>query len=77
MINLMVKMMGKSYAYEKGRSMNVIVKEDEYYGKKILKIHEVKDGEESEKPVVQFGFKKAKAIVAAFDKIKEFVKSQS
>lgn len=56
--------------------MQVAVIRGEYHGKPTLAIHEVKDGKASEKPVISFGEKKAKAIVAAMKYIEKFVEGE-
>jgi len=54
------------------KKMEVVTKIGEFQGKPFLAIHEVKDGKTSERPVVSFGIKKAKAILASWDAIKKF-----
>ena len=51
----------------------MIVKEDEYKGNAILAIYA---DEESERPIISFGFKKAEAVVEAIDEIRSFVEKK-
>ncbi len=53
--------------------MKVIVKLGAFAGKPLICIHEIKDDVESEKALLQFGLKKAKAILASIEEIKKFV----
>lgn len=51
------------------------VKLGEFAGKPFLAIHEIKNGEISERPVISFGLKKAKAVIAAIAEIEKFVEA--
>lgn len=59
------------------KPIKIVVKHGEFAGKPMIYIHEVKktiDGEQvDEKALLQFGTKKAEAILAAYDDIKKFV----
>lgn len=46
---------------------------DTFMNKPILVIYEVVDGKKAEKNTIQFGAKKAKAILASIEAIKKFV----
>ncbi len=61
--------------------MNIQVQEGEFKGHKMLEFYDLdappnKDGSEKDRPVLSFGVKKARIIVANVEAIKEFVKSQ-
>jgi len=56
--------------------IELVTKVGEFAGKPFLAIHEIKNGEESVKPIVSFGLKKAKAILASIKEIVEFVDNE-
>lgn len=55
--------------------MKTVVVLKEFLNKPLLSIHEVKKDEQSEKPILSFGIKKAKAILDSMDEIKKFVET--
>lgn len=59
------------YMIEKS-NLKTVTKIGEFAGKPLLAIHEIKDGEVSERDIIKFGIKKAKAILASIDDIKKF-----
>lgn len=57
--------------------MKTVTETEEYYGKPLLKIYEVNDKDEkSEKPIISFGTKKAKAILVSVEEIKKFLEGE-
>lgn len=50
-----------------------VTKISEFAGKPFLAIYTVKNGKESERPLISFGLAKAKAILSALEDIKKFV----
>ena len=56
--------------------METKCKISEFAGKPFIALYEIKDGKESERAVVQFGIKKAKAILASLEEIKRFVETK-
>lgn len=52
--------------------METIIEYSEYKGSPTLQIFEVKEGVKSDRPVITFGKRKARAIASAFGEISEF-----
>lgn len=55
------------------KPLEVVTKIGEFLGKPTIAIHEVKNGVVEEKHIINFGTKKAEAILAAIDDIREFL----
>jgi len=52
--------------------IETVVKISEFAGKPFMSIHEIKEGREQIRPIISFGIKKAKAILASLEAIKKF-----